>query len=60
MGTEPHFPLRWEQTKQRVLFAFGCMKNGSPLGPDSINYRLIKSVYDIRLERELVAEVVDH
>ena len=54
------FPLSREEVGSSVRRALGRTKNRSAPGPDGISYRLIKSVRDTRLGRELVEEVVDH
>ena len=36
------------------------MKTGSALGPDGVGYRLIQVVWDTRLGRELIEEIVDN
>ena len=53
-------PMSREVLECFVRRALGKTKNGSGPGPDGISYRLIKSVRDTRLGRELVDEVVDN
>ena len=54
------FPMSREEVGSSVRRALGRTKNGSAPGPDGISYRLIKSVRDTRLGRELVEEDVDY
>ena len=59
-GLGVEFPYSRREVRGWVLSALRRTKNGSAPGPDGISYQLIKAVWNTKLGRELVDEVVDN
>ena len=59
-GLAVDFPYSQVEVRGWVITSLGRTKNGSAPGLDWNSYCLIKSVWDTRLSRELVDEVVDY